>query len=506
VAIALCHHARAVRVSKRVWQVPLALLGVLLAVLVARTLLAGTRAKATDGQAKQLGIDEAAVSQRLAGAIRIPTVSVTQGEPGRADAVARLVQLHAYLADQFPLVHRRLTREVVGEHSLLFEWAGQGDGGRPPILLLAHLDVVPAPAAADWTVPPFEGRIDDEFIWGRGALDDKVSVLGILEAVEHLLAQGFEPTRDIYLAFGGDEEISGLEGARVMADRFADQGLRFEFIVDEGLFIRDGGIPGVSEAVALVGTGSKGYLTLELTARGQPGHSSIPPRDSAVAVLARAIDRLQQRPMPAALQPPASDMLDALTPNMGFGMRLAMSNRWLFGPVITGIFEAEPDSNAMVRTTAAPTVLRAGELDNVMPATATALVNFRIHPSDRIADVVAHVRAAIDDERVQIASREGAAEPFGPTSPETSGYKVIEQALGDIYPEVLVAPALFVAAADIRHYAALSDQLFLFHPLWLAREDGSRIHGIDERIGRDHYRRYIEYYVRLMQIAAGPAR
>ena len=469
----------------------------------------------------RVGIDGAVAAERLSGAVRIPTISVPHspvagnaGEEGQAaadlevhkqarfESLGNLTLLHAYLRAEFPKVHGALSREVVNQHSLLYKWPG-ADKEAAPILLLAHLDVVPADAADSWTVPPFEGRVDDTFIWGRGTLDDKVSVCGILEAIEFLVGRGFKPQRDIYLAFGGDEEVSGLEGAKVMAARFQEQGLRFEFIIDEGLSIIDGGIPGVSEAVALVGTGSKGYLTVKLTATGEPGHSSIPPTETAVGVLSAAIAKVQANPMPAELKAPVSDMLDALTPNMGFGMRLAMSNRWLLGPVITGIFAGAPDSNAMVRTTGAPTVLRAGSRDNVLPQTAEGLINFRIHPSDSIKDVMSYLEATVDDPRVKLDIQQGAAEPFGPTSPDSTGYRLIKNAVDDVYPEILIAPALFVAAADIRHYAALSDQLYLFHPLWLGKEDRARIHGIDERISIDHYRRYIEYYVRLIQLSAG---
>ena len=235
-----------------------------------------------------------------------------------------LIELHAYLERAFPRVHASLRREVIGEYSLLYTWKGERNDLKP-IALLAHLDVVPAEAEKSlWTHPPFEGRIVDGFVWGRGALDMKHGVLASLEAVEALLREDFRPLRTLYLAFGHDEEIGGRNGARRIANRLSEQGVRLALTLDEGQAIVEGIVPGVAKPVALVGLAEKGFLTLELVVTDEGGHSSMPRPDMAVVRLARAIERLDRNPMPAALQPPASWMFDRLAPEMSFPYRITL--------------------------------------------------------------------------------------------------------------------------------------------------------------------------------------
>ena len=278
-----------------------------------------------------------------AGAIRIPTVS--EQESDQTDHTT-FIELHKYIERAFPRVHTTLRREVVGDYSLLYTWQGEQQDLKP-IALLGHLDVVPAQAEkSEWTHPPFAGRIADRFVWGRGALDMKHSVIASLEAVEALLREGFHPRRTAYLAFGHDEEVGGRNGARRIAELLAMRGVRLAYTLDEGQAIVQGIVPGVARPVALVGLAEKGYLTLELAVTGEGGHSSMPRRDTAVVRLARAIDRLDQNPMPAALQPPASWMFDQLAPEMSFSYKLVFANRWLFEPLLLAQLARAPGPNA----------------------------------------------------------------------------------------------------------------------------------------------------------------
>src|SRR5918993_3124916 len=214
-------------------------------------------------------------AERLAGSIRIATIS--SEDPAAFDSGA-FHALHAYLQAAFPRVHSLLRREIVSKHSLLYTWQGS-DSALKPILLMGHLDVVPVEAgtADKWQREPFAGRIVDGFIWGRGAIDNKSTVVGTLEAVEMLLGEGFRPARTVYLAYGHDEEVGGANGARQIAALLKDRGVELEMVLDEGGVIGDGLLAGISGPIALVGIAEKGFLTIELSTRGAGGHSSLPP-------------------------------------------------------------------------------------------------------------------------------------------------------------------------------------------------------------------------------------
>src|SRR5438093_10539506 len=321
-------------------------------------------------------LDTAALARRLAGALRFKTISFQ--DSSQFDA-REFEGLHRYLRDSFPKLHAALKLTRVNGYGLLYEWTGS-DPGLGPIVLLAHQDVVPVEPGTEgrWTEPPFEGKIAAGYVWGRGALDDKGSLVAILEAIEHLVAGGAQPRRTVYLAFGYDEEVGGRRGAARIAELLASRSVHPEFVLDEGGALTTGLVTGISAPVALVGIAEKGYVTVSLTAQAEGGHSSMPPPQTAVGILATGLTRLEGQQMPRAIRGPTADMFDYLGPEMSFGARLVMANRWLFGGVLAGRFGATPQGNAMLRTTTAPTVLQAGVKENVLPSSARALVNFRI--------------------------------------------------------------------------------------------------------------------------------
>jgi carboxypeptidase PM20D1 len=476
----------------------------LIAVVAIRTALVRTPgAEVEPVPSPALDVDAAA--GRLARAVRFRTVSSGPEAPPEA---AALRHLHAFLAEAFPRTHAALAREVVGEHSLLFTWPGAGDAAGRPILLMAHMDVVPAEEGAGgegaWTHPPFAGVVADGFVWGRGTLDDKASVLGILEAVEHLLGEGFAPARTVHLAFGHDEEVGGAEGAGAIAALLARRGVRLAFTLDEGSIIAVDLVPGVDAPVALVGLAEKGRLTVRLVAAGPGGHSSMPPARSAVGRLAEALVRLERDPMPADLRPPASAMFDALAPHMPIALRAAVANRWLLEPLLVRRLEGFAAGNAMVRTTTAPTVLAAGVKENVLPAEATALVDFRLLPGDTVEAVLRHVRAALEGLEVRVEpDHRIAREPSAVSDAGGEGYRAIAAGVRRVFPDALVAPSLVVAGTDSRHYAAISDDIYRFEPVRLGPGDLARIHGADERIAVEGYADLIRFYVQLLRAAAG---
>ncbi len=438
-------------------------------------------------------------AERLATALRLKTVS--HQDPKDFDPQPFL-DLHAHLARWFPRVHAQLAHEVVADYSLLFTWPGS-DPALQPMLLTSHLDVVPVAddALADWTHPPFAGVIEGGFVWGRGSLDDKQGVMATLEAVEQLLADGFAPQRTVYLAFGHDEEIGGGGGAKRITELLASRGVRFWFSLDEGMAITSG-IAGLARPAALIGVAEKGFLTLDLTAKAAGGHSSVPPPSGAIGRIARAVVRLEENPLPPRMGAVAGLMFDALAPELPPLRRFALTQRWLFGPLIERMLAGEPATNAMMRTTTAVTIVGGGVKANVLPRTATVTVNFRLIPGDTAEAVTAMVREIVDDPEIEIAVR--TAEEASPISrSDSEAYQALAATLAETAPDAVVAPALVLGGTDSSHYGKISDDAYRFAPMRLGPSDLARVHGVDERLSVENYGEMIRFYAALVKNAAG---
>jgi carboxypeptidase PM20D1 len=444
-------------------------------------------------------LDTAGAAARLAGALQFRTISYDESA---SPSGAEFARFHEYLRTRFPKLHARLQREITNGYSVLYTWQGS-DTSLAPILLMAHQDVVPVEAETTWTYPPFAGRLADGYAWGRGALDDKGNLMAILEAVERLVADGVTPRRTIYLAFGHDEEVGGRNGAARTAALLASRGVHLQYVLDEGGAITTGLGPGIASPVALVGIAEKGYVSLELTAHAQGGHSSMPPPETAIGILGEAITELEEDQMPRRISGATAAMLDYIGPEMAFSRRVALGNRWLLSGVIERQFGATPSGNAMLRTTTAPTILAAGVKDNVLPSTARAVVNFRILPGDSIAGVVAHATTAIDDPRVAIrVIPESAVEP-SPVSPDSSeSFLTMERTLRQVAPGVIVTPWLVVGGTDARHFDQLTANVYRSGALTLTSADLGRIHGTNERVAISDYARNIAFYIQLIRNSA----
>ena len=440
-------------------------------------------------------------AERLAGSLRIATIS--SDNPSEFDAGA-FAELHEYLERVFPRTHAALRREKVGEHSLLYTWQGT-DSSLKPILVVGHMDVVPVEPGTErsWQYEPFGGRIVDGFIWGRGTIDNKSTVVGTLEAVEMLLAEGFRPTRTVYLAYGHDEEVGGKAGARAIAAVLRNRSVELELVLDEGGVIGDGVLPGISDPVALVGIAEKGFVSIELIARMPGGHSSLPPKQSAVGIVSAAVAKLERFQMPARLAGPTSEMFEHVGPRFPYPQRAIFANLWLTRPLVLRTLQRSPATNAMVRTTTAATMFQSGTKDNVLPGHARAVVNFRILPGDSIADVVEHVRRTIDDDRVQVQiTGRFTAEPSPVSRIDSAGFRMLERAIRSTTPDVVVTPYLVVVATDARYYSNLSRNVFRFLPLRLTSRDLDRMHGANERLGIAEYESAVRTYRQLIINAA----
>ncbi len=442
-------------------------------------------------------IDAAAI-ERLAGAVRFPTVS---NEGGQYDAAA-FDGLADYLQRSFPRTHAALTREAVAGHSLLYSWRGR-DPSLEPILLAAHMDVVPVEAGTDakWTHPPFAGVAADGFVWGRGAWDDKSAVVAILEAVERKLAAGWQPARTVYLAFGHDEEVGG-RGAQAIAALLKSRGVRLGLVLDEGSMVLKDMLPGVEPAVALIGIAEKGYASVELTTTAEGGHSSMPSGDNAIVRLAGAVERLAANPFPARMIAPLAGTLDRTGPAMDLPMRVVLANRWLTEPLVLRTLGGTPSGSAAVRTTTAPTLFNAGTKANVLPQSARAVVNHRLLPGDSVADVVARDRHVVDDPKVVVRALPDARDPSKVSPTDGDAYAAVERATARIFPDAIVAPSLVIAGTDARHYEPVASAIYRFLPVRASPAELTRFHGTDERIAVADYARAIAFYGALLDEAA----
>jgi carboxypeptidase PM20D1 len=471
----------------------------LLAVLLVRTLTFSS-VQLQVPAAAPVAIDTSVVAAHLSAAVRVATVS----DPAAVDP-ATFASFKALLAELYPTVHGKLTKEEIGG-ATLFSWPGS-DAALPPALLLAHQDVVPVEPGSEkaWTHAPWSGEIAEGFVWGRGAMDDKASLIAILEAVEMLGKEGFVPKRTVLLGFGHDEEVGGT-GAGAIAAALKQRNVKPLFVLDEGMAVIRGIVPGVKRDVALLGVAEKGFLTIELGASTQGGHSSMPPAESAIGKIAKAVSRLETTATPASLDGTAGMFLDAVGPEMGFGLKLVMANRWLLSPVILRIYDGKPSTRATVRTTVAPTMLRAGVKDNVLAREAKAVVNFRIRPGETKDDVLAWVKKTIGDDAVVVteSTTSIASNPSPVTRVESAGYRKVERTLRAVFPEAVVAPGLVLSATDSRQFTELSESVIRFGPMILEQPDLGRLHGVDERVGVANLGEMVRFYRQLIVDSDAP--
>lgn len=487
---------------KKILFVSLLLLAALIATLIILTMAVEPPRYEGRVQKVLFQADAASAADHLATALSYRTIS-RDGNDLSNEYINEFLGFQTFLEHSYPAVHSALKKTPINKHSLLYHWQGSSSE-LAPILLLAHYDVVPAGSkqnASTWQHPPFAGDISEGVIWGRGALDDKASLIAIMETIDALVREGYQPKRSIYLAFGHDEEIGGKNGAMQIARHLKEKELRFDFILDEGSMIGVGMIPGFDYAIAAIGPAEKGYLSLKLTSKAKGGHASMPPRHSAIAQLATAIHQLEENPFPIdrAL---SRSLYNEMLPHMPFGMKVILANNWLFRPLIDWAISNNPALNAGLRTTLATTIIEGGDKENVLPNIASATLNIRIIPGDSIAAVITRIKAIIDNENIITEILGSASEATKVSDIKGSAYTLIRRTihqLSDNGNKTLVIPKLVVAATDARHYQDLSDQVLRFIYLPVTPETISGIHGDNERVAIKDLSQAIRFYYQLIR-------
>ena len=475
------------------WLLLIALI-IIIAILILNTVNYASKQTQYD-QVDQIAIPEAAVS-RLSQVVQIPTVS----NETSIDTAA-FQNINKFIVDNYPMVDSLMEPVQINEFSSIYKLRGRNVDLKP-ILLMGHLDVVPVDEMSmeKWTEPPFSGTIKDGYIWGRGTMDDKITCFGLLESMEMLLQKDFVPERTVYLAFGHDEEVGGKQGAVTIANKFRNENIQFEYIMDEGMLILEKPMTGLDQTTALIGIAEKGYTTLTLTVNLDGGHSSMPPSNTAIGLLSNAISKLEANPFPAKINGATAELFQHVGPEMTLLNKVVFSNLWLFKGILKRKLSETPSTNALIRTTTATTMIRGGVRENVLASQASAKINFRILPGETIETVKAYVKKIINDDRILISENKEnfSNNPSVVSNTDCFGYKVIQRSVKQVKPDILVAPALMIGATDARHYTGLSDNIYRFLPTQIVKDDLSRIHGIDERILKENYEQIIRIYYQLI--------
>ena len=425
--------------------------------------------------------------------VRIPTVSYRDWDAIDTAAFDGFVE---ELAAQFPLLHEHLELTRIHTHGLLFHWRGRTPDR--PVVLMAHLDVVPV--EGDWRHGAFSGDIADGQIWGRGTLDDKGALVAVAEAVEVLLERGHVPAQDVWLSFGCDEEVFG-QAAPMAVEELRSRGVRPWIVVDEGGAIAGDAFPGISKPIGVIGVTEKGVTSLELVVEGRGGHASTPTRLGPTARLARAITRLDNAPMPASVPEPTLELFRRLGPHLPLALRPLLAGLSRFEPALArALVLAGPETAAMTRTTFAVTTLSGSPALNVIAQKAVAGVNIRVMVGDTVEQVLEHVRTAIDDKDVRIDVIEAnEACPVSPMTDTDDGFRVLTETIGEVFPDAIPAPYVMMAATDARSFTAICDRVYRFAPFRMTKPQRQAIHSYDEHLGVDAFVEGVRWYQRLIE-------
>jgi len=443
---------------------------------------------------------------KLSKALTIPTVSYINTESIDYSNFSDFIK---YLKKAFPLVHKNLKLELINNYSLLYRWEGStASSDKKPALLLAHYDVVPAdnPIAEhgtnpSWSYPPFSGAVEEGYIWGRGALDNKTSLIGILEAAEQLISAGFSPKRTIYIASGYDEEIGGKNGALKTAQELKQRGILLDFVLDEGFTIIEPDIfTLLNGPIALIGIAEKGIMDIMITADGEEGHASMPPKNTAAGKLAKAIVAVEKNPFPARIIPTMKSFLKAIAPEVKGITGFILRHSGIFAFLIKKSFALSPTNNAMIRTTQAVTMLKGSEKENVLPKKASAVINIRILPGDTTESVLERIKGIINDKSVKVEVPEyfDAGNPVDESNLKSEGYKIIEESIHETFPGIFTAPSIVLATTDSRHYKEVSENIFRFVPIRINKSNLKTIHGTNERIKEEDFLKVVDFYKNLI--------
>ena len=408
---------------------------------------------------------------------------------------AEFQKLIDLLPGLYPKVFETCSFQQLPGRALLFRWPGKSY--EKPAVLMAHYDVVPVREEL-WDKPPFAGIIEEGVLWGRGTLDNKVTMNGALFAANTLSEQGFTPENDIYFAFSGGEEVNG-PGAKNIVDWFAENNITPAIVVDEGGAVVENVFPGVNVPCGMVGIAEKGMMNVRYTVHSGGGHASAPLPKTPITTLATACRKVVESPFKMGLNKPAALMFDTLARHSSFVYKLIFANLWCFKPVLDMICKSSGgEMNALVRTTTAFTQAEGSSARNVIPAKASLVSNMRLSPLDSVASAESYLKKVVNDRSVEIEVLES-FEPSPVSETDCDAYYRVADAVAETWRGCVVTPYLMVQCSDSRHYGKISNHVYRFSAMDLTAEERKTIHGNNERIRLETIGKAVEFYIRLIK-------
>ncbi len=470
----------------------LAVLVCFIAVILLRTLAFRPHAE-PEVTAEPVALNEDKIIADMADMIRCKTVSTR--DHSLVDW-AEFDRFQALLAERFPRIHAACTLTKLGKTGLLYHLKGKS--AESPSVCMAHYDVVPVEEDG-WTKPAFDGLIEDGFLWGRGTLDTKGTLCGVMEALEQMLGEGYVPANDLYLSFSGEEEVDG-DSCREIVKYLENKGITPAIVVDEGGAVVDNVFPGVPGQCAVVGIAEKGSVSMDFSMESQGGHASTPPKHTILGQLSQAVVNIESHPFPRHLTRPVAEMFDTLGRHSTFLYRMIFANLWCFEPVLDLICKMSGgELNAMMRTTVAVTRMEGSKAYNVLPPKASLGINVRLMGGDTVDSAADYLKKVIGNDKISLRVVDG-MNPSICSETNCAAWDTLKTAIRQTWPEALVSPYLMMAASDSRHYCRITDRVYRFSAMHLSKAERGMIHGNDERIPLPTLLRTVEFYIRLLRM------
>lgn len=395
----------------------------------------------------------------------------------------------------YPHVFESLELETIDTYGISLLWKGR-DRALDPVLFMAHHDVVEANAGG-WSHDPFAADIEDGRIYARGSVDTKCIWAGLLEATEQLLIEGYVPPRDIYL-FSSNTEEDGGETTPHMVERLQERGRVPYMVLDEGGAVIDNPPLGITGQFAAIGVAEKGIFNAHITTSADGGHAATPSLHDATALLVSGLDELQKNPAPSTLSAPIAAMLKEVAAHTNFGLRLVFGNLWLFRPLVVGIMKKNPETAAMVHTTYALTQLEGSKAHNVIPKQAKATVNVRVDPNETVDAALGRIKERFDDKTSYELFEVSEPSPVSPFENDPA-FDYLRRVVHAVYPDASIAPYIQTSCSDARHFSRVCPHTYRFAGILFKGDQRSRIHGQDENLDIEAFKRGVGFYTELIR-------